>query len=420
MATRKRRQYGTGSVTQRKDGRWQGSFVPESGALKRIYVYAPTEALAKSRLLERQRQVAENGVPDENVSVRDTVKTWAPEWSEMRVKKVRPKTFATDESALRKWILPTIGHKRLSALKPADIRAVENAQRAAGRSTSTMNRTHSTLTALLQAAILEGHAVPRRVLDVPAATLAVNDRTNMSIPEALQVLYVASHLPHGSRWAMALLHGWRQAECLGLTWSALNLDVGLVTAEWQLQQLHYVDNKDKSQGFRIPDGFESRQLEGRFHLTRPKTKKGYRVSPLEPAMTEALRHWREVAPANAHDLVWPTLTGRPTDDKADRQEWYAIQGTAGVGHPAGRYYTVHEARHTTASELLELGADPHDATALMGHSSIQTTRGYQHPSQRAGLAIVERLADTFQIELFNLNQREALSRDSQDHVAESG
>lgn len=408
MATKakQRRQYRSGSVTKRKDGRWQGSFIHESSP-KRVYVYGKDEADVKAKLKVREREVAESGVPD--VSVRTTVKTWAATWSEMRVTKVRPKTYATDESALRKWILPTIGHRRLSELKPSDVRAVEKAQRAAGVSTSTMNRSHSTLTAMLKAAILEGHPVSRNVLDVPPAALAVNDRTNMTVPQALSALYVASQLPHGSRWAMALLHGWRQAECLGLTWSALNLDVGFVTAEWQLQQLPYIDNKNKALGFQTPDGFDCRHLEERFHLTRPKTKKGYRVSPLEPAMVEALRHWREVAPENPYDLVWPADDGSPADDKEDRNEWYAIQCTAMVGHPNGRYYKVHECRHTTAQELLELGADPHDATAFMGHSSIQTTRGYQHPSQRAGLAIVERLADTFQIELFNVNQR-ALSR----------
>jgi site-specific recombinase XerD len=39
---------------------------------------------------------------------------------------------------------------------------------------------------------------------------------------------------------------------------------------------------------------------------------------------------------------------------------------------------VHEARHTTATFLLAAGVDPGVVTMIMGHSSIATTRGYQH------------------------------------------
>lgn len=88
---------------------------------------------------------------------------------------------------------------------------------------------------MLRAAIIEGHRVPRRVFDVKAPAVAANDRSSMSTPEAVAMLNVASFLPHGSRWAMAFLHGMRQGECLGLTWDCVDLEAGLVTVEWELQ-----------------------------------------------------------------------------------------------------------------------------------------------------------------------------------------
>ncbi|MFF2454097.1 tyrosine-type recombinase/integrase [Isoptericola sp. NPDC058082] len=47
----------------------------------------------------------------------------------------------------------------------------------------------------------------------------------------------------------------------------------------------------------------------------------------------------------------------------------------------GRYYVPHEARHTTATILLEAGVSEHVVIAIMGHASIITSRGYQHVSQ---------------------------------------
>lgn len=398
MPSRTRRQYGTGSVYKRGDGRWAAVIeagYTARGTRRRITVTGKTEAQVKARLKERQRQIAAEGLP--STDSRTTVKAWSDEWLEITQRVLRPKPWATDRSAVRQWIVPTIGHKRLEQLSPADVRAVADAQRRADRSSSTALRTHQTLTSMLRAAITEGHQVPRRVLDVKAPAKAVSDRAAMSIPEALAMLHVASYLPHGSRWAIAFLHGMRQGECLGLTWDCVDLDAGLVTVQWELQLVPYAEPRNPASGFRIPDGLPHVHLVDGYHLLPPKSKKGFRVIPLVPAMREALEDWKQIAPANPWGLVWPTASGRPANEKHDREEWHAIQGSAGVGHPAGRHYTPHEARHTTATQLLENGVDPHQITALLGHSSILTSQGYQHPTQRASLAALEAVAGALEL-----------------------
>lgn len=396
--TKKRRAYGSGSIWQRGDGRWYGVIeagYTARGGRRRITVSAKTEAACKARLKERQRQIAAEGITE--ADTRTTVKAWSDEWLEITRRTLRPKPWATDASAMRRWIVPTIGHKRLDQLTPGDIRKVADAQRAAGRSTSTAHRTHVTLLAMLKAARQEGHQVPARVLEVKAPAIGTSDRTAMSIPEALAMLHVASFLPHGSRWAMAFLHGMRQGECLGLTWDQVDLDAGLITVAWELQAVPYVDRARPELGFRLPDGLPRRHLVDSYHLLPPKTKKGFRVVPLSGAMREALTDWKAIAPQSPYGLVWPAADGRPAGERDDRAEWHAMQGTAGVGHPGGRYYHPHEARHTTATQMLEEGLDPHDATAIMGHSSILTTRGYQHPSQQAALDAIEAIARRFEL-----------------------
>lgn len=397
MATKQRRDYQTGSITLRPDGRWVGRFYngyTATGNRRRVAVYGKTKSEVQRKLREKMREVAtaEAGAA---VSSRTTVKAWADQWLEMTERTMRPRPWASTRSAVRLWIVPTIGHKRLNELAPADVRAVANAQRAKGRSTSTASRTQSVLSGMLRDAQQEGHQIPEAVFRAPRPATAVNDRTNMSIPEALAALRVASDLPHGSRWAGAFLHGWRQGECLGLTWPCINLEVGLVSIEWELQQVPLIDREDPRRGYRIPEGLPHRHLTGPFHLLPPKTKKGFRTYQLVPAMVEALAHWKEVAPANEWGLVWPTAEGRPTPEKTDRAEWHAIQAKAGIAHPAGRPFHTHEIRHTTATELLTAGAKDHEVTTIMGHSSIRSSRTYQHPDQQASREVLQVLASRF-------------------------
>lgn len=398
-----RRDYGSGSVYQRSsDGMWIGSVDvgwTERGTRRRVTVSAKTEAECKRRLRQKQIDIEANGAPV--VSQRATVKSWADEWLERAARTMRPSSYTAATSATRKWIIPAIGHKRLAVLTPADVRAVATLQRDAGLTTSTQRRTHSVLSTMLKDAIVEGHPIHQRVLAVKPPANAVNDRDAMTVEQALALLPWAGELHHGSRFLAALLQGMRQAECLGLTWPSVDLEAGTITIEWQLKALPYQVARDRSSGFRIPDGYETRRLLGATHLVRPKSKAGYRVIPIVPVMREALVAWRErsaeLIPDNPHQLVWPDLDGTPTYYKTDDEEWYGLQQAADVLHPTGRLFSIHEARHTTATLLLECGVDPAVIVAIMGHSSVLTTRGYQHVRTERAMEALSMVAERLQL-----------------------
>jgi integrase len=371
-----RRQHGSGSVYKRSsDGRWVATidhgYTPNGGR-RRIVVTAKTESAVKARLKVKQRELARG----EDTAGRTTVKAWADAWLAETGHAVRPKTHVTDKGAAR-YIVTTLGHKRLDQLTPGDIRAVRDAIVTDGLSTSTALRYHGTLMRMLKAARDEGHDVAARVLAVKPPTKAVNDRRAIPLPDALALLSIVPELPQGSRWVAALLQGMRQGECLGLTWEQVDLDAGTLTVSWQLQAMNYRDKHDRAKGFLIPDGYEVRQLDGRMHLVRPKSRAGWRRFPLIPEVVAALAAWRMYAPDSPHGLVWPALDGGAADPVADREEWHVMQDTVGVRHPSGRHYTVHEARHATATLLLELGVPESVRIAIMGHSSIASTRDYE-------------------------------------------
>ena len=374
-----RRDYGAGSIYQRKrDGRWVATIEDgwtDTGTRKRTVLTGKTKAAVKRKLRDAQaaRERGEVGA-----NKRETVKGWSEKYLAMRVHSLRPKAYNAAANPIKNWVVPTIGHKRLDTLTPGDIRAVEDAQRAAGRQPAD---TYRVLMTMLRAAVADGYQVPQPTMMTKLqGGVPKSDRQAMTVPEGLRCIEVAATLPHGTRWLVTLLYGMRMGECLGLTWDAIDFDrgrFGEIVIDWQLQALPYNQPRNRSSGFRVPADHEARHLVDGFHLTRPKSKSGQRVAPLLEPVRDGLLAWREIAPDNPWGLVWPSAKGRPANDKHDRAEWWGLQNVAEVGHPtSGRPYHVHECRNFAATMLLEAGVDEHVVTALLGHTAVATSRRY--------------------------------------------
>jgi integrase len=394
-----RREYRTGSIYQRaSDGRWMGTLeggFTASGARRRITVSGKTRPDVVRKLRDKRLEVEREG--HRNVKRTTSVAKWSELWLESIQPHVRPSAYETDRAAT-KAIVAAIGAVKLADLTPADVRSVAAYLRKNKKSTSTALRYHGSLTRMLKAASLDGYAIPPNVLLTKAPEAAVNDREAVVTKDVKAAIGILAAEPDSSRWIVAMIQGLRQAEALGLTWEQVDLDAETLTVSWQMKSLRYVDRSDPSMGFLMPDGYEARHLVGSTHLVRPKSKAGWRVMPLVSVVADDLRQWRKVAPVNASDLVWPGRIIRgetwPRNPASDRAEWEAIQKAAGIAHPSGRPYKVHEIRHGTATLLMELGVPESVRIAIMGHSAITTTRGYEHvdlTQQRAALEGVARL-----------------------------
>ncbi|WOQ17832.1 site-specific integrase [Raineyella sp. W15-4] len=394
MQRPKQRSKGTGSIYQNSRGQWVAAIEAgwtARGTRRRLTLKARTEAEVRARLAEAQRRIAAEGPATSFSSV--TVKRWADQWLPQRQHIVRPGTFVSDRSAVRRWIVPAIGHLRLDSLTPADIRKVAAFQEDAGLALATMQRTHAVLSKILADAVAEGYQVSQRTRETSSPGAGRSPRQALSLDEAMKILAVATARPDASRWVAALVEGLRPAEALGLTWDMIDLDAGTMTLAWQLKALPYVEFRNPDSGFRVPRGFESRHLEGAYHLVRPKTRAGSRVIPLVPWLVDELRSWAGRAPSSSSGLVWPRDDGTPRSAEFDRREWYEIaeQAKVTVTLPDGRTRRplLYEARHTAATLLLANGIDETTIKAVLGHSSVLSTQSYLHADRtrtRAALA----------------------------------
>lgn len=405
-----RRNYKTGSLFQRCEsrygcpplvdgarpkhkcaGRWLGVIeagVTPDGLRRRVTVSGKTKSVVQRRLDAKNLEAKQSGRTNTRRTV--TVAKWAEEWRTMIETEIRPTSLTTDKAAL-KWIVGTIGAAKLADLSPADVRAVAAAIRRDGGSSSTALRYHGTLMRMLKAATQEGYTVPGNVLLSKAPKKSINDRDALTPEQCLSVVEFLTRrddegrllTPRASRWVLALLQGIRQAEALGLTWQhGVDLNAPALAVAWQVKSLPYRVRRDPSSGFLLPDGFEARHLIGATHLVRPKSEAGQRVMPLVPWAAAALREWQQITEPNPHGLVWAGRADRsgtwPRNPASDREEWEAIQAAAGVAHSSGRPFHVHEIRHSAASLLLALGVPEAVRIAIMGHSTIASTRAYEH------------------------------------------
>ncbi|MDO5496194.1 MAG: tyrosine-type recombinase/integrase, partial [bacterium] len=297
------------------------------------------------------------------------------------------------------WIVPTIGNVRLDRLNPGHVRAVTTAVTDAGRTTTTARAVHVTLTQMIQAARAEGHTIADNVVMVDAPRVATNDRTAIPLDQIATLIATAATTEGGVRFHLALLYPTRQMEILGLTREALDLDSGILDISWQLQALPYVTGR--SGPFRIPEGYEARHLTGAWHLVRPKTASSRRTLSLSPDVAGALRLWQAEAPANPWGLLFtesrPDRRGNarpmPVDPKSDTAAWKALQDLAGVRHPSGRYWHLHEARHGSVTAMRAAGVDEATVMQIAGHTSAAVNRRYDHVSierQRAAFEATAR------------------------------
>jgi integrase len=168
-------------------------------------------------------------------------------------------------------------------------------------------------------------------------------------------------------YAIALTFGLRRGEALGLSWSDIDLDTGLVHVRRQLRRE------------RLP--VEERQETGRrthLILRDLKTKRSRRTLHLTPALDSLLRSHRArqareqlaAGPGWAEsDLVFTTKKGTPIDPDNFARYFHRICTRAGLGH-----WTPHELRHSAASIMLAQGTPLYVVSEVLGHASVAITK----------------------------------------------
>jgi integrase len=157
-------------------------------------------------------------------------------------------------------------------------------------------------------------------------------------------------------WLLSM-YGLRRSEVLGLRWSALTFDTGVLVVR---------------RGRVAVDGGT---VEG-----APKSRRSLRALPLPPDVIAALRalRTRQQGEATALGLGWSEdrLVAVGEDGRPVRPGWYSAEFHRLRGRAGLRRIKLHGLRNTSVSLMLDHGHPPHIVAAWHGHDPSVTLSIY--------------------------------------------
>ncbi len=238
--------------------------------------------------------------------------------------------------------MPKLGAARLADVQQIDVQDLADKWLAEGLDPSTVRNHLMPLRAIFRRA-LQRHELtlnPTANLELPAVE-GTRDRI-VSPTEAGQLLAVLD-ADDKALWAAALYAGLRRGELMGLDWSHVDFQAGLIRVE--------------------------RNYDPKAHeMVTPKSRKGTRSVPIASALRGILleHHIKSGRPSTG--LVFPRADGSPFSDSAlhdrTKKKWDAAELPT---------ITLHECRHTFASLMIAAGVNAKALSTYMGHAAVAIT-----------------------------------------------
>lgn len=342
-------------------GRWVGTVEVKrpDGTAGKKYVYGRTQAEAKKKLDAANRAKADGTLVLSSLTMGQWLDHW---WDHIAAPTLKPQTRRGYDGYVRKWIRPTLGNLRLDAIRPDHIRGLHERMRTAGSSPATVKQAHAIVRKVLAEAVYDGKLAVNPAERVKTPSAEKNHRAGLTKEQALSVLSSTDD----ARWWLAVFYGMRQGECLGLRWSDVDLDAGVLTIAQTLQV----------------------EAGGVLSFGTPKSKTSRRTIPLAPVILARLKVARAADDAIAPDaLVFRSGNGDPIRPDEDRAAWKALLSSLDLPVVA-----LHAARNTAASLMEAAGIPDRMVAQILGHSQVQITHGYQSAELARMRVAVESLA----------------------------
>jgi integrase len=400
----RKRPNGEGSIYPRGNGFAAYAWVvTPAGRSQRKYVYGKTREEVHAKWIELSRKAAQGPVMTRVPTVATFLDRWLVDTVEPNL---APLTHATYESHVRNYLKPGLGRVRLDRLTVSTLqnwlnRLPSQCQccthgRDEGRdrccsvgkcckaypSARTVKDVRTVLRSALATAMRE-ELVSRNV-----ATLvkAPSPRKRKVVPwdsdEARRFLESAraDEDPMYAAYVLVLVMGLRKGEVLGLTWPCVDLEEGELVIEHQLQRvrrelLHRETKTAASDAdLPMPDIVVNAIRERRAAQVRDRDSAGIA--------------WRGL-PEGPH-LVFTGRYGTPIDPRTLNRRFAARCETAGV-----RRLTVHDARRTCATVLVDLEVHPRVIMRILRHADLAVTMEiYARASSKATREALRRLGES--------------------------
>lgn len=352
-----KRANGEGSISKRKDGRYEARISLPDGRRQSIYGRSRQDVARKLILALRNQQ--QGMLPtDSSQSTEQFLATWLDSVKAS----LRPRTYEAYNLNVRR-LLPLIGSKRLKNLTPQLIERAYSLLLESGLSKRSVEQAHAVLHSALEKA-LHWDLIARNPADfVSVPRPERREMKTLTREQAALLIRTTRGDRLEALWVLLLTTGMRLGEALGLRWDDLDMNARILRVSRALQ----------------------RQAGKGLVMAEPKTSRSRRTIHLSDIAVSALQDLRKAQledrpeaspPGDECNLVFTRADGSPIDPGQVSAELKRALQKAGL--PRIR---VHDLRHTAASLLLANGTHPKVVQDLLGHSTISLTLDtYSHVS----------------------------------------
>ena len=316
-----RREKGTGSVYQRKDGGWVAQY-------RGTYRYARTEK-------EAERKLTLLLGSSENPSGNTTVGRALDEYLQSAERKLKPRSVERYRQIVEQHIKPPLGAVRLDTLTALQ---VEDAY--AECTPATAQLVHAVLSSALKREIRLGRLQTNVCSNAECPRMQRDEVVVFEPSEVHAMVLQAKHEPLEALWVLALTTGMRHGELLGL-----------YVEDYQLERGTLAIRRTVYNGV----------------VGTPKSKRSRRTIP--NAARDALR--RHTA---GDTWMFENGAGNPLRNNTFvTRHWRPFLARAGV-----EYKNFHTCRHYVASTLLGKGLPITGVARYMGHDEQTLLSTYSH------------------------------------------
>ena len=374
-----RRNWGEGSIEKRSGRSWRVSVElprdPTTGKRRRRRFRVRGTKRDAQKQLQKTMSMRDHGGVDPNAV---TTTEWLKQWLAERVsdRAIGPPVPYNYGKIIEHHLVPAIGSVRLQDLRDANIRSLKS-EVLRSRKPGTVRKILGLLRQALNSAVTQELLArnPALTVPMPSPKHGKKDRRALNGGEIAELLRVAKNTPYDMVIRFALATGARQAEVLGATWRAIDLERGAFHVTQTLQV-----------------------MEREFRMVPPKTERSHRTIELSPTTVQLLREHRAAQNATQlelgeewedHDLVFPAERGRYWHRGLFYQGYRELVDASRIEKP--REVNFHTLRHTAASQWIAAGVDLLTVSRRLGHASASFTldvyahelMGQQGPAAKA-------------------------------------
>ena len=359
----RKRKNGTGTIRQRKDGRWEGRAVvgyDDKGLPKTKNVLAKTKHECQEKLTKLMETVG--CTKSEKICANMPFGEWMDFWYQTYSKSgLRPATQNTYESTIYQHIIPQLGKIPLCQLTQKDLQQfyahlknegwlVRTEQYGKGLSDRMVRMCHAKCRAALDQAVQENLIRTNPTIGCKLPPKRSREMQVLSHQELHRFLIQAKADGYFELFLLDLSTGLRRGELLALQWTDLDVENRTISVTKQVNRIN-----------------------GELVVSPPKTRNSVRTLALPQQAVDLLIAEHKKHSRNPYLFPSPK-TGTMYDPDAFRRTHDKILKSIGAEH-----IRFHDLRHTFATLSLKSGVDVKTLSGALGHYSAGfTLNTYTH------------------------------------------